>query len=551
MAQDSKFALVPLGGCGEIGMNMTVLFSGDEVYFIDCGALFPDHSQPGVQLILPGYSYLVSAGITPTAWLITHGHEDHIGGLPYFFPRFPAPIYTSPFSAALIEGKFKDLNIKNYKMTVWQDGQETRIGRIRVTPFEVNHSIPDAMGLFIEGPHGSLLHTGDFRIDPKPFEKMTTDERIRDVLGGKRPDIMLSDSTNSFVKGTDLSESDLEDDFVRIMQESKGAVVVASFSSNVWRAQTIIDAARDSGRGVHLLGRGTKKCFDIAVKLGILDIKGVDILEEKQMRHKDRSEICILCTGSQGEPFSGLHRLAYDSVPYFKLDEGDTAVFSARAIPGNEKSIIYLTNQLCRQGVEVITAKEADIHVSGHGFEEDLKKCIVAANPKFFMPVHGEYRHLRQHRLLAQKVGMPEDHTVLAENGDFVAIGKKTIRIARHISANRSYVSQGGVFLDEGEVYRSRSQLARNGLVCVSMALAKKSFRIVGEASVAVFGVPVQAEVIADSVPDLVADAAEKTKERKDGNDETFAEELRVQVRRYVESICQFRCMVQVMLHRV
>ena len=571
MTRQQRLALLPLGGCGEIGMNMTVLFVDDEAYFIDCGSLFPDASQPGVELILPGYSYLASEGIKPRAWIITHGHEDHIGGLPYFYLRFPAPIYGPAFAAELIEAKFSDLSINNQKITVWRTGETHRVGSIDVTPFPVNHSIPHATGLLLKTRRGTVLHTGDFRIDTHPAEGFTTDASIRDVLAGQRADIMMSDSTNSMVKGTDLSEADLVPQFDQLMNNSTGAVVVASFSSNIWRAQTVSEAARRAGRSIYLLGRGTRKNFQIAQKLHIIPDDLSHVLDDSDIKRCDRQRLCVLCTGSQGEPFSGLHRLAYDSVPQFRLEPGDTVVFSARSIPGNEKAITYLTNQLCRKGVRVVHAREADIHVSGHGFQEDLIACIKAARPRFFMPVHGEYRHLQAHIGLAISAGVEEDHCVLAENGATVELSKDKAKftiIDQH-EANRSYVCQGGIYVDEGELYRDRSNLARNGLVVVSLTLPKPTpkkkvrhkagpvedisglVQLTSAPLVAVFGVPVQESIIADELPAIVEEAQDQLDGRKDAHDDHLAEAVRLGVRRYVESMTRFKCLVKVMVHRI
>lgn len=572
MTTRPKLALLPLGGCGEIGMNMTVVFVDDTAYFVDCGSLFPDMSQAGVELILPGFSYLAASGIKPRAWIITHGHEDHIGGLAYFFMRFPAPIYAPPFAAALIETKFADLSINNYKLTVWNIGETHRIGALEVTPFGVNHSIPHATGLLLKTPFGKIIHTGDFRIDPHPGEDFTTDKSIREVLKGQRADIMLSDSTNSFSKGSDLSEADLVPAFDELMTQSTGAVIIASFSSNIWRAQTVAKAALKASRSLYLLGRGTRKNFQIAQNLGIIPAELDHLIEDGDVKRMDRSRLCILCTGSQGEPFSGLHRLAYDSVPQFRLEPGDVAVFSARSIPGNEKAITYLTNQLCRRGVRVVHAKEADIHVSGHGFQDDLIACIKAAKPRFFMPVHGEYRHLQKHIELAISAGVPQDNCVLAENGTLVGLtpdGQQFLVFDKH-EATRSYVCQGGIYVDEGEIYRDRTQLARNGLVTVSLVLPrhppKKAARhkgehaqglsgqlaeLSGEPRVAVFGVPVQESILADEIPAMLLAAQTNLENRKDATDDHLAEEIRLAVRRYIESLTRFKCLVKVFVHRI
>ena len=548
---EKTLKILPLGGCGEIGMNMTVLQVDDQFYFIDCGLLFPDQGMPGVDLILPDVSVLLEHNIRPTAWLITHGHEDHIGALPYWYPKFPAPIYASDFTRELIKGKFAEAGIENAQFRPWVPLQTTPFRNIKVTPYIVNHSIAHALGFFIETKHGNVLHTGDFRIDSNPPEGSKTHENLEKAVAGKPVRIMLSDSTNSFQVGTDKSENDLVAGFEQVMEETSGVVVIATFASNIWRYQSAFDAAQKYGRKIFFLGRSLKKNFEIAEMLNLLHYEKDLIVNEDEFYRLPRNELCIVCTGSQGEQFSGASRLAFNMLEKFKLDDFDSVVFSARAIPGNEKSIGLLINQFSRLGCRIVTAKELDVHVSGHGYQEDLMTCIRIAKPECFMPVHGEYRHLRKHIELAEKVGVKPENCYLAENGDVVVAGPKPYGVVERVQSGRDYVCQGTVLSSDSDVYKTRLSLAKNGFFVVSYVMAHKGFTLAAKPVCLNKGVPVDYQKIESQLEAIFESSAAHCKGRKDFNDDTLADDLRLQVRRAIEQRAGYKCMVNILLQRI
>ena len=581
-----RLRVTPLGGCGEIGMNMTVLQVDDATYLIDSGALFPDAGMPGVDLVIPEITMLHKSRCKPEAWLITHGHEDHIGALSFMYRHFPAPIYASDFTIELIKGKFEDAGIRNATIIPWVPGVPVSFRNIRLTPFIVNHSIAHALGFFIETKHGNILHTGDFRIDYHPPEKSTTHENIAKVLGKKDVKLMLSDSTNSFVKGTDLSENDLVDSFEKIIDEkTNGALVVATFASNIWRFDSIAKAAQERGKKVFLFGRSLHRNFEISNKLGLLGFPKSLLLEEDELKGFPKNRLVVVCTGSQGEPFSGASRLAYGTFDKLRLDANDSVVFSARAIPGNEKSIGALINQFSRLGCEIITAKEIDCHVSGHGFQEDLKKVLSVAKPKFFMPVHGEYRHLKKHISLAVETGVPFENCFLVENGNTLEIGVEPYGIVEEVDSGRDYVCQGGVFNSMSDTYRTRLGVAKNGLIVVSYVVHRNLKELICNPEFTIKGVALEEEALGriceNAFKNVVQKAAEsqestggknpksKTKGkaavgRKESTSggmrqtqpgaknheevNAFEEALRLQLRRLIEQKINYKCIITVLL---
>jgi ribonuclease J len=552
---EQKLRLIPLGGCGEIGMNMTVLQVDDKNYFIDCGLLFPDAGLPGVEIILPEISWLEDEGVKPEAWLITHGHEDHIGALTYHYPKFSVPIYASELTLEFIKGKFLEAGISNAIFHLWVPGQTVAFRNMKLTPFTVNHSIAHSLGFFIETKHGNILHTGDFRIDHKPPEGSRTHENIAQVVGRKKVQLMMSDSTNSFAVGTDKSESDLPAGFERIFADSQGAVVFTAFASNIWRYQSVVDAALAQGRRLYLLGRSMLRNFEIAERLGLVKCPPGFIVEDDAVTRVPRRQLAVLCTGSQGEPFSGASRLAFNMHDRLKLDANDTVVLSARAIPGNERVIGQLINQFSRLGCRIVTSKEADVHVSGHGYQEDLKACIRAARPKHFMPVHGEYRHLKKHIELAVECGVPPENCFLAENGDVVDVGPDAHGVIDRVTAGRDFVLQGGVVNSLSDVYRTRLGLAKNGLICVSFVLKERGYDLACRPQLVNKGVPVPDDDILKRMPQALEKAVSAlTKDggRKDAPKlEALTEELRLQVRRAIESRTSYKCIVSVLVSRV
>ena len=542
---------IPLGGCGEIGMNMAVLQVDDCNYFIDGGGLFPDASLPGVDLIIPETDWLRKNRIKPTAWLITHAHEDHIGALPHLYPEFPAPLYSTEFSLEMIRSKFTEANIRGASLQTWEVFNSKTIRNITVTPYTVNHSIPASTGLFIETPHGNILHTGDFRIDKNPPEGSLSHENMKRVIGQKKVRAMMSDSTNSFSKGTDLSEGDLGDNFDLIMRHTDGAVVVTAFASNIWRLGTIVETAKKHDRKIFLLGRSMQKNFEISQRLKIFDVRPDDVIGDDMLSRIPKNRLCIVCTGSQGEGFSGASRLATDSIGQFKLEHGDTFVFSARAIPGNEKSIGLLTNLIYRTGANVVTPKDFNVHVSGHGFAEDLKTCIQTVRPECFIPVHGEFRHLMRHRELAIECGVTEKNAYLVENGDVCVLGPQPQGVTDRVRSGREYISQGGRMSSDGEIFKTRMALCKSGLMCVSFIIKKKAWELVCEPNFINKGVPVKEDVFRKKLRSVFERSYAKASQRKDFKESMLEEELRIQTRQTLENMVNYKCNVAVLLQRV
>lgn len=543
--------LVPLGGCGEIGMNMTILQIGDVYYFIDCGVLFPDASQIAIDLILPDTTFLDTYKIKPTAWLITHGHEDHIGALPHIYSKYPAPIYGTRFTLELIKSKFEDANISTAMLNQFDFFQPVFLPKLKVTPFPVNHSIADAAGLFMETPQKNILHMGDFRVDYNPPEKIMTHESLKKVLRDKTVHLMMSDSTNSFQVGRDASEIDTLPTLTKYFSEHKGAVIVATFSSNVWRFQNVIEAAKRSKRKIALLGRSMLRNALIAKNIGLMQYDEDILIEFSQLKHCDHDKVCILSTGSQGEVFSGLHRLTWKQIPEFEITSDDLVIFSARMIPGNEKSIDSITTQLARIGAKVVTGKDDVVHVSGHGYQEDQKLCIQTAKPKGFLPVHGTYRHLKKHRDIAIECGVPQEKCFLAENGDIVAVGPETLGVIEQVPSGRDYVCPGGIFSANSTAYRERLNLVRSGVLSVSFVVNNYTKSLMNEPVCLAKGLPERSNVDYIKIATRCFDnaiATAKIRNKLESLD-FITEELRIAIRRQIENIFKYKCTVMVLIN--
>jgi ribonuclease J len=545
--------VIPLGGCGEIGMNMTILKIGTEIFFIDCGALFADSSQVGVKLIIPDYSFLKKNKLYPTAWVITHGHEDHIGALPYLFQKFKAPIYGTNFTIELIKKKFEESKIKDAEFNVWKSGTTQTIQNTRFTPFNVNHSIPEATGLFIESLYGNILHTGDFRIDPTLPNKEMTHVSIKNVVKRKPVHLMLSDSTNSFKAGSDDNEGDLFHNISRIMSKSRGAVILSTFSSNVWRLQTTLAAAKKTSRKVFLLGRSMYNIHSIAEKCNILQ-KHKDVLIDNinEIKKYDKSQICIVCTGSQGQIFSGLDNLTSHKIKNFQLDSDDTVIFSSRSIPGNEKSIDLLVNKLWRVGCHIVQSEEENkVHVSGHGYQGDLIKCLKAAKPKFFMPVHGTFRHLKQHTTLAIKAGVMPEHNYIVENGFILKFNQNTAHVEGPVDSGRLYVCEGGLLHENHPIYKSRVAISETGCLFVHVNMHKSGFKYATPPTIASFGVAVLKKEVSEYLYKIFARISKLNEKSTISDDHLIIAILKKDLKKFLSSKHKINPQISVTVQRL
>jgi ribonuclease J len=548
---NKAFQVIPLGGCGEIGMNLTLWRVDDSWFFVDCGTLFADEHLPGMDLIFPSLDCVRERGIKPSAWLITHGHEDHIGALPFVYSEFPAPIYTTQFTAELIKEKFRGLELPAPEIHIWQVWNRTTFRQASVTPFPVNHSIPDACGLYFETKYGNLLHTGDYRVDRSAPEGSVTLDNLAKITAGRETLLMTGDSTNVFVPGRDREEKQIAESLLKLFDGVKGRVVVATFASNIWRVKSAFHAAHATGRKVVLLGRSLIRNYEICRRLGMIDdIDENIVISQEELKLYKPHEVCVLCTGTQGEVFSGANRLAFGTMDNIRLDGNDLVILSARSIPGNEKSIGVLINQFWRLGCRVLTGKEADVHVSGHGYSQDLADCIALVKPKMFMPLHGEYRNLVQHINVAMASGVPAECCHLVENGDVLTVAPEALGVTDRWDVGRDFVGSERVVSGSSDVLRNRVMLAKNGIVEISLVTDNSLSRMLGEPKIFVRGVNTRPNRVKDA---LIGSFRELQRSQRKSNwtEESLSEELRIAVRRELEAEVGYKCVVTMFVHRI
>ncbi|MBD8037355.1 ribonuclease J [Solibacillus sp. A46] len=473
---DIKLSIFALGGINEIGKNMYVIEYGEELVIIDCGAKFADQSLLGVDLIIPDLSYLEENRHKIKALIVTHGHEDHIGGIPFMLKKLNMPIYASRFTLGLIELKLKEHKL--LRDTVLNEiNAESRIDfeHLSVTFFKTSHSIPDCLGIVFDTPEGKIVHTGDFKFDFTPVNDQVSDIHKMAAIGTEGVLALISESTNAerpgFTPSEQIIASHLEEEFLR----ATGKVFISTFASNVNRIQQIVEAAKKTNRKLVLLGRSMVNVTSVAMRLGYLDIPGWMLVEPRDMRDLPPERIVVLCTGSQGEPLAALSRLSTGRNRDVKVIQGDTVIFAASPIPGNEKDVSKIVDNLFQLGAKVVYGNSSvtGMHVSGHGYQEDLKMMLTLMKPKYFIPIHGEYRMLHIHRLLAEAVGVKYNNTFILKNGEIVDIKNAEARQTRAITAGDTYVD--GVGSDEvGEiVLRDRKQLSEEGMLVIVITISK------------------------------------------------------------------------------
>lgn len=479
-AKKDKLMIIPLGGLGEIGKNMTLFQYGDDIIVLDAGLAFPESDMFGVDIVIPDMSYLIENKDKVKAIVITHGHEDHIGSLAYLLKEINAPVYATDLVCGLMEVKLKEHHIRSAKMHVVKAGDEVRIGVFNVGFIQTNHSIPDACAVFFETPIGTVVHTGDFKMDQTPVDGKLMDVHKFAELGNKGVLVMLSDSTNVEKPGFTPSESTVGPALMRAVGEAKGRVILATFASNVSRLQQAIDAAVSYKRKVVVLGRSMVNVTEIAQARGYLNVPEGTIIGDDEMNRYRDDQIMILTTGSQGEPMAGLSRMSTNNHRTVEITQHDTVIISATPIPGNEGAVGRTIDNLLRKGAEVIYGKDRGIHVSGHGSQEDLKTMLNLVRPKFFIPVHGEYRMLKKHGELAVSMGVVKPGNVLVgDNGQIFEFTSRTGRLGGRVTAGKVFVDGLGVGDVGNIVIRDRQQLAQEGVVVVVMAMDRASGQIV------------------------------------------------------------------------
>lgn len=474
--KDTALKIIPLGGLDGIGKNMTAFEYGDDMVLVDAGLMFPEDDQPGIDLILPDYTYVLENEHKLRGIVITHGHEDHTGALPYLLMDLTrkVPIYAAKLTLGMIAGKLEEHNIRQPKFVEVQDGSNVTLGALNLTFFAMTHSIPGAVGVFMNTPAGTLIHTGDFKLDQTPIDGRRPNYQAICKFGARGVDLLLADSTNATRPGFTQSEAAVGPNLRHIIKNAKGRVFVASFSSHIHRLQQVCDASVAVGRKVVVTGRSMVNNTKVARELGYLNIADEDIIDAFDVDRIDDDKIVVLCTGSQGEPLSALARMANGEHKSLSITANDTVIISATPVPGNEKSVQGIVNSLSKIGCDIYDKSRALVHVSGHGSQEELKLMLAMVKPRNFMPVHGEACHLRAHAELAVKMGVPEKNIFVLDNGDTLEMRHGKVRRGRAVESGVVYVDGGNVTDANPVVIRDRQKLAQDGVVSVTVAISGK-----------------------------------------------------------------------------
>ena len=472
--------VIPLGGLDGIGKNMTVIECGDDMLLIDAGLMFPDDSQPGIDLVLPDYTYVLENEDKLRGIIVTHGHEDHTGALPYLLQDLnnKVPIFSSKLTLGFIEGKLAEFKLRAPKFREVQGGSHIQLGSISVDFFSMTHSIPGALGVYIRTPQGTVMHTGDFKLDQTPIDGVTPDYASINKFAKSGVDLLLSDSTNATVPGFTKSEAEVGPSLLHAIKNAPGRVFVAAFSSHIHRLQQICDAARTCHRKVVVTGRSMLTNTRVARELGYLNIADSDLIDAYEINNIPEDQIVVMCTGSQGEPLSALSRMANGEHKTLSIHDGDTVIISATPVPGNEKAVQQVINSLAKLGCDVYDKSRALVHVSGHGSQEELKLMLAMAKPTYFMPVHGEAVHLRAHAALARKMGIPEDHIFVLDNGESLEMRGGEVKVGPSVESGVVYVDGLRIGDTDPIVLRDRQKLANDGMVTAVAVVSLKRKKI-------------------------------------------------------------------------
>ena len=476
---DNKLKIIPLGGLGEIGKNMTIIRYGDEMIMIDAGLMFPENDMLGIDLVIPDISYVIENKKCLKAIILTHGHEDHIGALPYILKKLTVPVYGTKLTLGILSGRLKEDGVDCKNMRAVSSGEIVMIGCFSIGFIRVNHSIPDSVALSIKTPVGMIVHTGDFKLDYTPIDGKMTDFRRFADLGQRGVLLLMADSTNAEKEGHTPSERTVGTAFNREFMNAPGRIIVATFSSNVHRIQQAIDMAIRYRRRVAILGRSMVNVVQTSIELGYLHAPEGTIIDIEDIRNYPANKIVIITTGSQGEPMSALTRMAMSDHRQVDVIPGDTVIISATPIPGNEKLVAKTVDNLLRLGANVVHRREEGIHVSGHAARDELRLIHNLIKPKFFMPVHGELHHLFAHAKLAEEMGMNRENILVGENGAVIEITRDSGKIAGHVNAGVIMVDGLGVGDVGNIVLRDRRQLSQDGILIVVVTMNRAAGKII------------------------------------------------------------------------
>lgn len=533
---------------------MMVMAWGKDAFIVDCGLMFPDDSMPGVDFVIPDLDWLLEFEWNILGVVITHAHEDHIGALPFVLKKIPTPVYATALTMGFIEHKLQEYELLDNTVRRVIDPEEPIVlGPFQIDCLRMCHSVPDAIGLAIRTPLGIIIHTGDFKIDPAPVDGRMCDVEKIAYLGHKGVLALLSDSTNVENRGVTRSESIIRPAFEQIFKTSAGRVLIATFSSNIHRIQQALLLSHLCGRKVALVGRSMVSNVKIASELGYLAIPPNTIVDIKEIYDIPDEQLTILSTGSQGEPMSALALMASSRHKYLKIKQGDTIIFSSRFIPGNEKAINQLINGFCRLGAEVMYEKVADVHVSGHAGEKELRSMLNLAKPQNFIPIHGEFRHLQRHARIAVEEGVSQERVMVVQNGDLVHVSKEGLELEAVFDIGRVFVHGKGVGDIGHDVLRERRTLSEVGIVIATLVVSEETGTLLKEPQLFSRGVTfqdVETELLDGAKRAVIERLADLGPQTKD-DWEKFRDETRLAIRRHVNRILGRKPLVHTILINV
>ncbi|MCD8180569.1 MAG: ribonuclease J [Firmicutes bacterium] len=538
VAKAKKLKIIPLGGLDEIGKNLTAIEYGNEIIMVDCGMAFPDDDMPGVDMVINDISYLEKNWSKIKGIFLTHGHEDHIGGLPYFLKAINVPVYGTRLTLGLVEHKLKEHNLlSSVKLIRAKHGNIINAGQnFSVEFIRTNHSIADSAALAIKTPVGTVIHMGDFKIDTTPIVGDMIDLARLGELGKEGVLALMSDSTNVERPGYAMSERSVGEKFEQIFKGCNKRIIVATFASNVHRVQQIIDAAAKNGRKVAVSGRSMENIVEISILLGYMKVPEGVLINIDNIKKYRPNQVVIITTGSQGEPMSALTRMAFSDHRKVEVTKDDLIIISATPIPGNEKSVSSVINELFKIGAEVIYKALMDVHVSGHACQEELKLILALTKPKFFIPVHGEHRHLVLHKQLAESVGVPEKNCFVLSNGQVLELDQNNAKLAGTVQAGKILVDGLGVGDVGNIVLRDRKHLSQDGLIIVVVTISHDEKKMVSHPDVISRGFVYvrEAETLIDGVKAIAAESAEECLGKRNMDWSTLKNSMRAAVAKYI-----------------
>lgn len=515
--EKAKVKIIPLGGLNEIGKNMTAIEYKNDIVIIDCGLKFPDEDMFGIDVVIPDITYLLKHRDKVSGIFLTHGHEDHIGALPYVLKQLNVPVYGTKLTLGIVQSKLKEHNLlSTTELITVKPRDVVRLNSVSVEFIKTNHSIADSVAIAVHTPLGAVLHTGDFKVDYTPIDGEPMDFARFAELGKKGVLLMMADSTNVERPGYTMSEKIVGESLCRIFGKSKGRIIVATFASNIHRIQQIIDAAAMYGRKVAVSGRSMENIVQVAIELGYIKIEKENLVSIDQINKYNNDQIVIITTGSQGEPMSALARMATSEHRKVNIVPGDTIIISATPIPGNEKLVSRVVDQLFKKGAEVVYGSSEAVHVSGHACQEELKLMQTLVKPKYFIPVHGEYRHLKQHGELANSIGVPKSNILIPEIGDVIEVTRNSIKKSGTVISGQIFVDGLGVGDVGNIVIRDRKHLSQDGILTVVVTLSKENKAIIAGPDIISRGFVYvrESENLMDDVKSVVRHEVAKCEER-------------------------------------